>query len=43
MNCLDDEGLPVDIGGTVPVGGGVVVEVKPGAYGEPWRAEYRAG
>ena len=43
VNCTDDEGLPVDGGGTVPVGGEVVVEIKPGAFGEPWQAGYRAG
>jgi len=43
VNCSDDEGLPVDGGATVPVGGEVVVEIKPGAFGEPWQAGYRAG
>jgi hypothetical protein len=43
VNCSDDEGLPVDGGGTVPVGGEVVVEVKPGAFGEPWQAGYGKG
>jgi hypothetical protein len=43
VNCSDDEGLPVDGGGTVPVGGEVVVEVKPGAFGEPWQAGYHRG
>jgi hypothetical protein len=42
-NCSDDEGLPVDGGGTVPVGGEVVAVIKPGAFGEPWQAGYRAG
>ena len=41
VNCSDDEGLTVDDGGVVPVGGEVVVEVKPGAFGEPWQAGYR--
>jgi hypothetical protein len=43
VNCSEDEGLPVDGGGVVPVGGEVVVEIKPGAFGEPWQAGYRAG
>ncbi len=43
VNCSDDEGLPVDGGGTVPVGGEVVVEIKPGAFGEPWQAGYHRG
>ena len=43
VNCSDDEGLPVDDGGTVAVGGEVVVEIKPGAFGEPWQAGYRKG
>ncbi len=43
VNCSDDEGLPVEGGGAVPVGGEVVVEIKPGAFGEPWQAGYRAG
>ncbi len=43
VNCSDDEGLPVDDGGTVSVGGEVLVETKPGAFGEPWQAGYRAG
>lgn len=42
VDCLADEGLPVDGGGSVSVGGAVVVEVKPGAFGEPWQAGYRA-
>jgi hypothetical protein len=42
-SCSDDEGLPVDGGGTVPVGGEVVAVIKPGAFGEPWQAGYRAG
>jgi hypothetical protein len=42
-NCSDDEGLPVDGGGTVPVGGEVVAVIKAGAFGEPWQAGYRAG
>ncbi len=42
-SCSDDEGLPVDGGGVVPVGGEVVAEIKPGAFGEPWQAGYRAG
>jgi hypothetical protein len=43
VNCSEDEGLPVDGGGTVPVGGEVVVEIKPGAFGEPWQAGYPRG
>lgn len=43
VNCSDDEGLPVDGGGTVPVDGEVVAEIKPGAFGEPWQAGYRTG
>ena len=43
VNCSDDEGLPVDGGGAVPVGGEVVVEIKAGVFGEPWQAGYRAG
>lgn len=43
VQCSDDEGLPVDDGETVPMGGEVVVEVKPGAFGEPWQAGYREG
>ncbi len=43
VNCSEDEGLPVDGGGAVAVGGEVVVEIKPGAFGEPWQAGYRAG
>ena len=43
VNCSDDEGLPVDGGGVVPVGGEVVVEIKPGAFGEPWQAGYHPG
>ena len=43
VNCSDYEGLPVGGGGTVPVGGEVVVEIKPGAFGEPWQAGYHAG
>ena len=42
-NCSDAEGLPVDGGETVPVGGEVVAVIKPGAFGEPWQAGYRAG
>ena len=42
VRCSDDGGLPVDNNGTVPVGGEVVVEIKPGAFGEPWQAGYRA-
>jgi hypothetical protein len=42
-SCSDDEGLPVDGGGAVPVGSEVLVEIKPGAFGEPWQAGYRAG
>lgn len=41
VNCWDDEGLALDGGGSVPVGGEVVVEIKPGAFGEPWQAGYR--
>jgi hypothetical protein len=33
----------VEGGGVVPVGGEVVVEIKPGVFGEPWQAGYRAG
>lgn len=43
VNCSDDEGLPVDGGGAVQVGGEVVAKIKPGAFGEPWQAGYRAG
>ena len=43
VNCSDYEGLPVGGGGTVPVGGEVVVEIKPGAFGEPWQAGYHVG
>ncbi len=35
--CSDDEGLPVDGGGTVPVGGEVVAEIKPGRSGSRGR------
>ena len=42
VDCSEDEGLPVDGGGAVPVSGEVVVEVKPGAFGEQWQAGYRA-
>ena len=43
VNCSEDEGLPVEGAGVVPVGGEVVVEIKPGTFGEPWQAGYRAG
>ena len=43
VDCSEDEGLPVNGGGAVPVGGEVMVEIKPGAFGEPWQAGYTAG
>jgi hypothetical protein len=40
VHWWDEEGLPVDGGGSVPVGGKVVVKIKPGVFGEPWQAGY---
>ncbi len=42
VRCDDDRGLPTDDGDIMPVNGEVVVDVKPGLFGRPWRAGLHA-
>lgn len=42
VGCNDERGLPTDGGEVVPVGGEVLVDVKPGLFGKPWLAGVQA-